>query len=38
MEKLSELKNLIASIEKDSVRYFEKGNASAGTRSRKALQ
>jgi len=38
MEKFSELKELIASAEKDAVAFFEKGNKAAGTRLRGALQ
>ncbi|MBK1439449.1 histone H1 [Parapedobacter sp. ISTM3] len=38
MEKYSELKSLIASIEEDAVKFFEKGNNAAGTRVRTGLQ
>lgn len=38
MKKFTELKELIASAEKDAVKFYDKGNASAGTRLRKALQ
>lgn len=38
MEKFTELKELIASAEADATKFYEKGNASAGTRLRKALQ
>ncbi|GAA4804608.1 histone H1 [Olivibacter ginsenosidimutans] len=36
--KFSELKELIASAEKDAVAFYEKGNKAAGTRLRGALQ
>ena len=38
MEKLSELKRLITSIEEDSAKFFEKGTKAAGVRVRKGLQ
>lgn len=38
MEKYNELKALIASIEQDAVKFFEKGNNAAGTRVRTGLQ
>lgn len=38
MEKLNELKQLIASIEADSEKFFEKGTKIAGVRVRKGLQ
>lgn len=38
MEKLNELKQLIASIEADSEKFFEKGTKAAGVRVRKSLQ
>lgn len=38
MEKFSELKTLIASIEDDASKFFNKDNKSAGVRLRKALQ
>ncbi len=38
MEKFNELKTLIASIEEDAVKFFEKGNNAAGTRVRTGLQ
>lgn len=38
MEKFIQLKNLIASAETDAVKFFEKGNAAAGTRLRNVLQ
>ncbi|RQP18414.1 histone H1 [Parapedobacter defluvii] len=38
MEKYNELKSLIASIEDDAVKFYEKGNNAAGTRVRTGLQ
>jgi Histone H1-like protein Hc1. len=38
MEKYAELKALIASIEDDAVKFYEKGNNAAGTRVRTGLQ
>ena len=38
MEKYNELKALIASIEDDAVKFYEKGNNAAGTRVRTGLQ
>ncbi|GGC49145.1 histone H1 [Parapedobacter defluvii] len=38
MEKYNELKTLIASIEDDAVKFYEKGNNAAGTRVRTGLQ
>ncbi len=38
MEKLQELKTLIASMEEDFKKFYEKGNASAGTRIRQGMQ
>lgn len=38
MEKLNELKELIASIEADTAKFFEKGTKAAGVRARKGLQ
>ena len=37
MSKLQELKDLVASFEKDFVKFYEKGNKSAGTRVRKNM-
>lgn len=37
MSRLQELKDLVASFEKDFVKFYEKGNKSAGTRVRKAM-
>ena len=38
MEKFEELKTLIASIEDDAIKFYEKGNKAAGVRLRKGLQ
>ncbi len=38
MDKYNELKSLIASIEDDAVKFYEKGNSAAGTRVRTGLQ
>lgn len=37
MNRLQELKDLVASFEKDFVKFYEKGNKSAGTRVRKSM-
>ncbi len=38
MEKFTALKELIATAEGDVEKFFEKGNAAAGTRVRNAMQ
>jgi len=38
MEKFKAIKQLIADTEKDAAAFYEKGNAAAGTRLRKAMQ
>jgi len=38
IEKFNELKNLIASLEGDADKFYNKGNNAAGTRVRKGLQ
>jgi len=38
MKKFEELKNLIASIEGDADKFYNKGNSAAGTRVRKGMQ
>jgi hypothetical protein len=38
MDKFGKLKELIASIEGDADKFYNKGNAAAGTRVRKAMQ
>jgi len=37
MSRIQELKDLIDSFDKDFVKFYEKGNKSAGTRVRKAM-
>ncbi len=38
MKKFEELKALIASIEPDADKFYNKGNSAAGTRVRKGMQ
>jgi pyruvate carboxylase len=38
MEQLENLKKLVASLEEDGAKFYNKGNNSAGTRLRKTLQ
>lgn len=38
MGKFKDLKELVASADKDAVAFYEKGNSAAGTRLRLALQ
>ena len=38
MENYTKLKELVASIEADSEKFFNNGNSAAGTRVRKGLQ
>lgn len=38
MQKLTDLRNLLTSLEPDFIKFFEKGNAAAGTRIRKGMQ
>ena len=38
MKKFEELKSLIASIEPDADKFYNKGNSAAGTRVRKGMQ
>ncbi|NJN42244.1 MAG: histone H1 [Flammeovirgaceae bacterium] len=38
MKKFEELKNLIASLEHDADKFYNKGNSAAGTRVRKGMQ
>ena len=38
MENFEELKTLIAGLEEDAVKFYEKGNKAAGVRVRKTLQ
>jgi len=37
MSRIQELKDLVGTFEKDFVKFYEKGNKSAGTRVRKAM-
>jgi cytochrome c556 len=37
MNRLQELKDLVASFEKDFTKFYDKGNKSAGTRVRKSM-
>jgi hypothetical protein len=38
MEKFNELKTLIANLEEDATKFYEKDNKAAGVRLRKGLQ
>jgi hypothetical protein len=38
MQKFEDLKNLIASLEGDADKFYNKGNSAAGTRLRKGMQ
>ena len=38
MKRYEELKNLVLSLEPDFSKFYEKGNAAAGTRVRKGMQ
>lgn len=38
MKKFEELKELISSLETDAAKFYDKGNAAAGTRFRNGLQ
>lgn len=38
MENFNDLKTMIASMEEDVVKFYEKGNKAAGVRVRKTLQ
>jgi len=38
MEQITKLKELLASAEADASKFFEKGNAAAGTRLRNTMQ
>tara|TARA_R110000751_G_scaffold33319_1_gene83064 strand:+ start:785 stop:970 length:186 start_codon:yes stop_codon:yes gene_type:complete len=38
MELYEELKNLVANLEEDASKFYEKGNKAAGTRVRKGCQ
>jgi hypothetical protein len=38
MENFEKVKELVASVEADAVKFYENGNAAAGTRVRKGMQ
>ena len=38
MEKFTQVKNLITSLEADVEKFYKKGNSAAGTRVRKGMQ
>lgn len=38
MSRLDELKGIVAGIEDDMTKFYDKGNKAAGTRARKGLQ
>ena len=38
MDKFNDLKNFIAGLEEDAVKFYEKNNKAAGVRLRKGLQ
>lgn len=38
LEWLEEIKAAVATLEEETVKFYDKGNKSAGTRARKALQ
>ncbi|MCC5940420.1 MAG: histone H1 [Balneolaceae bacterium] len=38
MSRIDEIKNLMAELEEDLVKFYDKGNKAAGTRARKQLQ
>lgn len=38
MEKFNDLKTLIAGLEEDAAKFYEKNNKAAGTRLRKGMQ
>ncbi len=38
MSRIDELKGLMAGLEEDLVKFYDKGNKAAGTRARKQLQ
>lgn len=38
MSRLNEVKNLMAGLEEELVKFYDKGNKAAGTRARKQLQ
>ncbi len=38
MSRINDVKSLMAELEEDLVKFYEKGNKAAGTRARKQLQ
>ena len=38
MSRIDEIKSLMAELEEDLVKFYDKGNKAAGTRARKQLQ
>ena len=38
MKKIQEIKDVLISIEEDAIKFYEKENAAAGSRLRKAMQ
>jgi hypothetical protein len=38
MSRIDQMKSLLAELEPDMVKFYEKGNKAAGTRARKTLQ
>lgn len=38
MELFNEIKQLVEEVEKDAIKFYERGNKSAGIRLRKAMQ
>lgn len=38
MENFQKVKDLVASVEADAVKFYENGNSAAGTRVRKGMQ
>lgn len=38
MSRIDEVKNLMAELEEDLSKFYDKGNKAAGTRARKSLQ
>ena len=38
MQKINDIKNLLAALETDCIKFYERGNHAAGTRIRKGMQ
>ena len=38
MDKFNKLKDLLASLEEDAIKFYDKGNKAAGTRVRNGMQ